>query len=105
MDPQAALLVTFLRSHPAYGYHPGQSVLIEMASARVLIADGFAEEAAAGPVPVPFTFASVPAMPEMAMVPAAAPASMPEAITRPEEPAPAPDFLHENDTDEATGAE
>lgn len=102
MDPQQFLLVTFLRSHPAYGYHPGQTVLIEMPAARMLIADGFAEESATGPAAVPFTFAAVPPLPETAMVP---PVAAAEAITRPVEPQHGPDYLHENDAYPTLGGE
>ena len=77
------LAVTFLRTHPAFGYFPGQTALVEMAPARVLIADGFAEEASpasapANPAPVADSYAA-PAFAgyEQAVMPAAAPTALP----------------------------
>ena len=86
------LAVTFLRTHPAFGYFPGQTALVEMAPARVLIADGFAEEAnapaPAEPAPVADTYAA-PAFAgyEQAIEPAAKPTELPAEFSTDSSPA------------------
>ena len=70
------LLVTFLRTHPAWGHFPGQTVLVEMAPARVLVADGFAIHAD----PLAATYAAPAPTNERAVLPAFQPTTKPAAI-------------------------
>ena len=74
-SPATHLLVTFLRTHPAWGHFPGQTVLVEMAPARVLVADGFAVPA--DPVATSMYARPAAATDERAVMPAFQPTAKP----------------------------
>ncbi|GAC1604995.1 MAG: hypothetical protein NVS3B25_34290 [Hymenobacter sp.] len=93
------LAVTFLRSHPAFGYFPGTTALVELAAARQLVEDGFAEPAnpaeraaypvaddagAPNPRPAFAGYADATAADEKAVEPAAQPTKLAAFLESPE---------------------